>query len=217
MIKGQSVVDGRSGYSVHAAQEPQRQVRTLVAENPQRFDFRSMLDGIGDAIRSASGSVSKSMQPAQVWTESGLKHAVLAALLVGPSTGHGIIESINASNDWGIKPPAARVYPLLESLLDEQLVTVSMVKDRKTYTLTKAGKAAVKTYVESTAESGASSGGSWTLPPLDALTGTLATASSRLARVAYDVAQHGSTEQRDAAAAAIDEARRKINEILAAK
>jgi hypothetical protein len=38
-----------------------------------------------------------------------------------------------------------------------------------------------------------------------------------LAKVAYDVAQHGSTEQRDAAAAAIDEARRKINEILAAK
>ena len=188
-----------------------------MAENPQRFDFRSMFDGIGDAIRSASGSVSKSMQPAQVWTESGLKHSILAALVVGPSTGHGIIESIHASNDWGIKPPAARVYPLLESLLDEQLVTVSMVKDRKTYSLTKAGKAAVKTHVDSKPQSGSSSSSSWAVPPLDALTGTLATASSRLARVAYDVAQHGSTEQRDAAAVAIDEARRKINEILAAK
>ncbi len=188
-----------------------------MAENPQRFDFRSMLDGIGDAIRSASGSVSKSMQTAEVWTESGLTQAVLTALAVGPSTGHGIIESIRASNDWGIKPPAARVYPLLESLLDQQLVAVSMVKDRKTYTLTKAGKAAVKTRIDSKPESSSASGGSWTVPPLDALTGTLATASSRLARVAYDVAQHGSKEQRDAAAAAIDEARRKINEILAAK
>ena len=204
-------------WSTHAAKDSKQQVRTLVAENPQRFDFRLMIDGIGDAIRSASGSVSNSMRPAQVWTESGLKHAVLAALAVSPSTGHGIIESIHASNEWGIKPPAARVYPLLESLLDEQLVTVSIVKDRKTYTLTKAGKAAVKTHVESTTESGSASGGSWTLPPLDALTGTLATASSRLAKVAYDVAQHGSTEQRDAAAAAIDEARRKINEILSAK
>lgn len=188
-----------------------------MAENPQRFDFRSVLDGIGDAIRSASGSVSNSMRPAEVWTESGLKHAVLAALAVGPSTGHGIIESVHASNDWGIKPPAARVYPLLESLLDEQLVAVSIVKDRKTYSLTKAGKAAVKTHVDSKPQSSSSSSSSWTAPPLDALTGTLATASSRLAKVAYDVAQHGSTEQRDAAAAAIDEARRKINEILAAK
>lgn len=188
-----------------------------MAENPQRFDIRSVLDGIGDAIRSASGSVSKSMRPSEVWTESGLKHAVLAALVVAPSTGHGIIESIHTSNAWGIKPPAARVYPLLESLLDEQLVTVAMVKDRKTYTLTKAGKAEAKAHVDAKTESGSSANDSWTLPPLDALTGTLATASSRLAKVAYDVAQHGSTEQRDAAAAAIDEARRKINEILAAK
>lgn len=204
-------------WSIHAAQESKQQVRTLVAENPQRFDFRSMFDGIGDAIRSASGSVSKSMRPAEVWTESGLKHAVVTALVAGPSTGHGIIQSIHANNEWGIKPPAARVYPLLESLLDEQLVTVSMVKDRKTYALTKSGKAAVKAHVDAKTESGSSSNASWTLPPLDALTGTLATASSRLARVAYDVAQHGSTEQRDAAASAIDEARRKINEILAAK
>ena len=188
-----------------------------MAENPQRFDFRLLFDGIGDAIRSAGGSVSNSMRPAEVWTESGLKHAVLAALAVSPSTGHGIIESIHASNDWGIKPPAARVYPLLESLLDEQFVTVSMVKDRKTYTLTKAGKAAAQAVVDSKADSSSSPSAPWTLPPLDALTGTLATASSRLAKVAYDVAQHGSTEQRDVAAAAIDEARRKINEILAAK
>lgn len=204
-------------WSIHAAQKSKQQVRTLVAENPQRFDFRSVLDGIGDAIRSASGSVSNSMRPAEVWTESGLKHAVLAALAVGPSTGHGIIESIHASNDWGIKPPAARVYPLLESLLDEQLVAVSIVKDRKTYSLTKAGKSAVKTHVDSKPQSTSSFSSSWTVPPLDALTGALAIASSRLAKVAYDVAQHGSTEQRDAAAAAIDEARRKINEVLAAK
>jgi len=188
-----------------------------VPENPQRFDLRSVLDSIGDAIRSASGSVSQSMRPAEVWTEAGLRHAVLGALAAGPSTGHGVIESIHTSNEWGIKPPAARVYPLLESFLDEQLVTVSMVKDRKTYSLTKTGKAAAKAHVDATTESSSPSSASWTLPPLNALTGTLAKASSRLAKVAFDVAQHGSTEQRDAAASAIDEARRKINEILAAK
>jgi DNA-binding PadR family transcriptional regulator len=178
-------------------------------ENNKGFDLRAMIDNIGETLRSAGTAASDSLRPAMMWTESGLRNAVLTALGSGPMTGHDVIESIHASNDWGIKPASAKVYPLLESLLDEQLVSVSIVKDRKVYTLTKSGKAAEK--LVDTAEA------NWNAPQWPGLRGELTTASRRLARAAFDVSQHGTKEQQAAAAAAIDEARRKINEILAAK
>jgi DNA-binding PadR family transcriptional regulator len=178
-------------------------------ENNKGFDLRAMIDNIGETLRSAGSAASDSMRPAMMWTEAGLRNAVLTALGSGPMTGHDVIESIHASNEWGIKPASAKVYPLLESLLDEQLVSVSIVKDRKVYALTKAGKAAEK--LADTAEA------TWNAPQWPGLRGELTTASRRLARAAFDVSQHGTKEQQAAASAAIDEARRKIHEILAAK
>ncbi|MFM2412589.1 MAG: hypothetical protein RLZZ587_922 [Actinomycetota bacterium] len=173
------------------------------------FDFRALVDNIGDVIRSAGSSMSDSVRPARVWSESGLRHAVLVALLGGAKTGHEVITLIHESNDWGIKPSSAKVYPLLESLLDEQLVSVQMVKDRKTYSLTKTGKAKAESIPET--EDG------WSAPQWPGLNSELTTASRRLAKVAFDVSQHGTTEQQAAAAAAIDEARVAIHKILSAK
>lgn len=178
-------------------------------EKNQRFDLRSIIDSISDVLRDAGNSASESMQPAKVWSESGLRNAVLVALVDGPKTGHEIISKITELNEWGIKPAAAKVYPLLESLLDEQLVSVKLVKDRKVYTLTKAGKVAAKSAEgEETPR---------TAPQWPGFNGDLTTASRRLAKAAFDVSQHGTKEQQAAAAEAIDEARRKIHEILAAK
>lgn len=174
------------------------------------FDLRSIMDSIGEALRSAGDSVSETVKPAAVWSESGLRAAVLNALSESSKTGHDVIGSIHDANEWGIKPSSAKVYPLLEQLLDEQLVTVKVVKDRKVYTLTEAGK-------EAAAETAHSPEGAPSGQPWPKLSGELTTASRRLARAAFDVSQHGTDEQRAAATAAIDEARRKINEILAAK
>jgi DNA-binding PadR family transcriptional regulator len=187
-----------------------------MSDRKNSFDIRPILESISDTIRSAGDSMSTSMRPAQVWTESGLRAAVLRALVSGPKTGHDIIGSIHDANTWGIKPAASKVYPLLESLLDELLVSVAVVKDRKVYTLTKAGKAAEKLLVaEETANDETESG--WDITQWADPNGNLTTASRRLARAAFDLARHGTTEQQEAAAAAIDEARRKIHEILAAK
>jgi len=162
--------------------------------------------------------MSASMRPAEVWTESGLRNAVLRALVSGPKTGHDIIGSIHAANSWGIKPTASKVYPLLESLLDELLVSVAVVKDRKVYTLTKAGKAAEKLLADDVSLPKESSTGSgWDFTRWADPNGSLTTASRRLANAAFDLARHGTTEQQEAAAIAIDDARRKIHEILAAK
>jgi DNA-binding PadR family transcriptional regulator len=189
-----------------------------MSERKNTFDIRPILESISDTIRSAGDSMSASMRPAEVWTESGLRTAVLRALVNGPKTGHDIISAIHEANSWGIKPTAAKVYPLLESLLDELLVSVAVVKDRKVYTLTKAGKAAEKLLVdESAPRDEPATGSGWDMTQWADLNGNLTTASRRLARTAFDVARHGTPEQQEAAAAAIDEARRKIHEILAAK
>lgn len=184
-------------------------VRLSMNDKNNNFDFRALVDNIGDAIRSAGSSMSDSIRPASVWSESGLRNAVLTALSEGPKTGHDVITSIHEANEWGIKPSSAKVYPLLESLLDEQLVSVEMVKDRKRYSLTTSGKAEAKSIPETE--------GGWTAPQWPGLNGELTTASRRLAKVAFDVSQHGTAEQQAAAAAAIDEARLAIHKILSAK
>jgi DNA-binding PadR family transcriptional regulator len=189
-----------------------------MSDRKNTFDIRPILESIGDTIRSAGDSMSASMRPAEVWTESGLRTAVLRALVSGPKTGHDIIGNIHAANSWGIKPAASKVYPLLESLLDELLVSVAVVKDRKVYTLTKTGKAAEKLLVdEAAAPSEGTTGSGWDMTQWADPNGNLTTASRRLARTAFDVARHGTKEQQEAAAVAIDDARRKLNEILAAK
>ena len=188
-----------------------------MSDRNNSFDIRPILESIGDTLRSAGDSMSASMRPAEVWTESGLRTAVLRALVSGPKTGHDIINSIHEANKWGIKPAASKVYPLLESLLDELLVSVAVVKDRKVYTLTKEGKAAEKLLNDESIVDEPATGSGWDMTQWADLNGNLTTASRRLARTAFDVARHGTKEQQEAAAVAIDEARRKLNEILAAK
>jgi hypothetical protein len=78
-------------------------------ENSKGFDLRAMIDNIGETLRSAGTAASDSLRPAMMWTESGLRNAVLTALGSGPMTGHDVIESIHASNEWGIKPASAKV------------------------------------------------------------------------------------------------------------
>jgi DNA-binding PadR family transcriptional regulator len=192
-------------------------VRLNMSDNNKGFDFRSMFESISDSIRSAGSSMATSVQPAEVWSEAGLRNAVIRSLKDGPKTGHDIISTIHSTNQWGIKPAAAKVYPLLESLLDELLVSVSVVKDRKVYSLTKTGKAAEKLLGDVPVDGPSAMASGWNPAQWADLRGSLTTASGRLAKAALDVAQHGTKEQQEAAAAVIDEARRKIHEILAAK
>lgn len=186
-------------------------------DNTQGFDIQSTLDNIGRMIRSVGESVSETMSPAEILTERGLRKATLSALVDGPKTGHDIIEHIHASSDWGIKPPAARVYPLLESLLDEELVNVAVKKNRKVYTLTEAGTVAATAPSDEAPSDSADGAPGWSLPQWPGPDNKLTTASSRLAKAAFDLARHGTKEQQDAAAEAIDEARRAIHAMLAAK
>lgn len=171
-------------------------------------NFRAAIESVIDAFRQVGDSAAEALKPASVLSEEGLRSAVLVALKEGGKTGHEVAAFIEQSNGWGIRPTAAKIYPILERLLDESLVSLKVTKGRKVYSLTEDGVAAAE--VEETPSTAPKAG--FTGPR-----GELTEASRRLAKVAFDVSLHGSPEQQAAAAEAIDEARRKLHEILSEK
>ena len=179
-----------------------------MSEKSSGPDFRAAIESVIDAFRQVGDSAAEALKPASVLSEEGLRSAVLVALTDGGKTGHEVTSFIEQSNGWGIRPTAAKVYPILERLLDESLVTLTVTKGRKVYSLTDDGVAAAAAETAPSTEPKAV----FTGPR-----GELTEASRRLAKVAFDVSLHGSPEQQVAAAEAIDEARRKLHEILSEK
>jgi DNA-binding PadR family transcriptional regulator len=149
-------------------------------------------------------------------SEDELKVQILRSLETNAKTGFEILSSLEAANSKTAKPTAAQTYPLLENLVDIKLISAEIKKDRKVFSLAKAGKVflAEQPNAESTipGESRNSSTPNW----ID-LRGEVAQASARLASVAIDVSKNGSKDQQKHAAAAIDEARRRLHEILASE
>ena len=177
------------------------------------FDLNAMARSLRENIKSFGGFSPATVRQSGLLTEEGLRHHILASLQEGPKTGHELVEALAQLN---IKPTAASVYPLLESMLDEGLIAVSIKKDRKVYSLTDAGKNLAESHpapenmLEDTEEF------SWAPKWVD-VRGVVPVAATRLAKVSLEVSQYGSKEQQEQAATAIDDARRRIHEILSEK
>src|SRR6187431_3015708 len=69
-----------------------------------------------------------------------VRTAILALLTEAPMHGYQLIRAIEERTDGRWKPSAGSVYPTLQLLADEGLVTAEMSQDRKTYSLTDAGE-----------------------------------------------------------------------------
>ena len=138
-----------------------------------------------------------------------VRTAILVALAEEPMNGYQIIQAIEASTKGAWKPSPGSVYPTLQLLADEGLVSSEQVGERKVYSLTEAGK-------ETAAEF---SGGPMPEEPRRSWNSerntALPRAGAKLAQAAVQVAQSGSSDQNERAVAAVDEARRKLYAILA--
>lgn len=138
-----------------------------------------------------------------------VRAAVLALLSEGPMHGYQIIREIEKRTDGRWKPSAGSVYPTLQMLADEGLVTSQMEGDRKTYSLTD----------EASDEAHAAAASApWTTEDDECETsgvGAVAKAGVNLAQAVSLVARSGSAKQHEHAVEALDEARRKIYTILA--
>ncbi|MFC0680429.1 PadR family transcriptional regulator [Lysobacter korlensis] len=164
-----------------------------------------------DAVESLRGAfASRSGGRSSTWSaHENIRAAILSALAQEPKNGRQVMQTIAARSDGAWIPSASAVYPMLQQLTDEGLVSTQHDGERIVYELTVAGR-------EAAAEAAASSESSGDSPQrrFDA-SAAVPKAGVRLAQAAAQVAQSGTPEQKERTAAVLDEARRKVYAILA--
>ncbi|ALX66156.1 PadR family transcriptional regulator [Microbacterium sp. XT11] len=141
-----------------------------------------------------------------------VRTAVLTLLAEKPMHGYQIISEIAERSGGTWKPSAGSVYPTLQLLADEGLITAEEQNGRKTYSLTEAGAAVAAEASESPAP--------WESTTRDgsrdhARFSALPKAGVDLAAAAAQVGRTGSPEQVQQAIDVLDDARRKLYSILA--
>lgn len=137
-----------------------------------------------------------------------VRAAVLALLAERPMHGYQIIQEIDERSGGAWKPSPGSVYPTLQLLTDEGLITASESNGRKTYALTEEGREEAASAGERSTpwESTGSKEGARTALPK---------AGIDLAQAAAQVGRSGTPEQIAQAVDVLDEARRKLYSILA--
>ena len=137
-----------------------------------------------------------------------IRAAVLRLLSESPMHGYQIIQELSARSGGAWSPSAGSVYPTLQLLADEGLVTSEETAGKKVFTLTETGTAAVAETADQPA------------PWEDAVQGDSGKADYRqsagkLMHALVQIGKNGSADQVTAAIEVLDEARKKLYAILA--
>lgn len=180
------------------------------------FDIREAVESLREAFAPRAGARSPDR------SQYDIRAAVLSALATGAHTGHDVMQAIAAAHE-GRMPSASEVYPTLLQLTDEGLVSAQHDGERTVYSLSDAGRTAA---AEAVAERAARPDGAdetlgdddhdrWRVPRWDEHAAAVPKAGAKLAQAAAQVAQHGTREQKQRAAALLDETRRTLYAILA--
>jgi hypothetical protein len=137
-----------------------------------------------------------------------VRAAVLALLAERPMHGYQIIREIEERSGGSWKPSAGSVYPTLQLLADEGVISAEESNGRKIYSLTEAGREEV---------AGGPGAAPWGAagPAGGAGSGSLPKAGIELAQAAAQVGRTGSPDQVQQAVTVLEEARRRIYAILA--
>ena len=142
-----------------------------------------------------------------------VRAAVLALLAEQPMHGYQIINEIEVRSGGSWKPSAGSVYPTLQLLADEGLVSSEESNGRKTYALTEAGHlAAAGSGANSPFASGDDNDGG-SSDRRDH--GALPKAGFELAQAAAQVGRTGSADQINQAVKELEDARRRLYANLA--
>jgi len=176
-----------------------------------KFDLSEVVDGIRGLVTSAvsgAGNLVKN-EP----SDSEIRLAVLSVLAGGAKNGKEVIQAILLSSGGTWTPGANKIYPLLEVLHDEKLVSIKIEKELRVYSLTKEGKKVLEESAAKLKES------EKVTPPTDKnwmkTSSENLKAGAKLAQALSQVAQHGTPDQQKRAAELVDETRRKVYAILA--
>lgn len=140
-----------------------------------------------------------------------VRAAVLSLLAEKPMHGYQIIREIEERSGGSWKPSAGSVYPTLQLLADEGLITAEESNGRKTYALTEAGREVAASEASTPWQTDGATGERRT----STSPGALPKAGVELAQAAAQVHRTGNPEQVQEAVGVLEEARRRLYAILA--
>lgn len=166
----------------------------------------SNLDGMLQAVEDLRSKFVK--RPGARAGRGEVRSAVLALVAEEPMHGYQIIREIDERTGGSWKPSAGSVYPTLQQLADEGLITAEESNGRKIYSLTEAGR-------DEVADSDTSAPWESQGPAANTTFGALPKAGVELAQAASQVGRSGSQKQVQEAVTVLDEARRRLYSILA--
>lgn len=177
------------------------------------FDFRELADDIKSLVTkysSASSSKTQFVKP----TSEQISNAVLSALQSGDKTAREIMTTVAGFTSGSWVPAESDVYPVLEKLVTDGLISSTVDGELKCYSLTKAGKkvaGAVKEDLSTMFATNQQQSQNWS-PNCRA---DVLKSGAKLAQAVTAVANSGSSEQQKRAEQILDDARRKLFAILA--
>jgi DNA-binding PadR family transcriptional regulator len=137
-----------------------------------------------------------------------VRAALLIALKDGPAHGYELGQRLERASGGGWRPSPGSIYPTLQALADEELVTYEERDGKRIYALSRRGAK----FLEERSERG--EGDPWGAA-LRGRAGELKEAVLGLKMAARQVGVAGTVEQRDKAIAIVMEARRQLYELLA--
>ena len=163
------------------------------------IDLRSAVDSLREAFAPRMG---------QRMGRGDIRTAILVELATEPMHGYQLIQAIETRSGGSWKPSPGSIYPTLQLLADEGLVSSKQAGERKVYSLTDAGKEAAAEFAAAPHPSESRRG--W-----DSERAALPKAGAKFAQALGQVGMNAGKEQQERAVAIIDEARKKLYAILA--
>jgi DNA-binding PadR family transcriptional regulator len=137
-----------------------------------------------------------------------VRAAVLRLLSEKPMHGYQIIQELSARSGGAWSPSPGSVYPTLQLLADEGLITAEEAAGKKVFSLTETGTAAVAETADQPAP--------WEeVAQSDAGNGSYREAVAKLMHAVFQIGKSGSTTQAAAAVEVLTDARKKLYAILA--
>jgi len=134
--------------------------------------------------------------------------ALLLALQDGPGHGYELGQRLERASGGGWRPSPGSIYPTLQALEDEDMVSSQERDGKRVYTLARRGAALLRQRAERGDEAPWHSA-------LECKAGALKEAVISLKLAARQVGAAGTPEQRDRAVAIVVEARRQLYDLLA--
>ncbi len=156
------------------------------------FDIAGHLRGLAGGGRARRGDV---------------RAAILRLLAEEPMHGYQIIQELSSRSGGAWSPSAGSIYPALQLLADEGLVSAEETAGKRVFTLTEDGKAVIAETADQAApwEEAAQS---------DSGVGGLREAVGRLMPAIFQIGKAGSADQVTAAIDILNDARKKLYAML---